>query len=99
MTTASEKVVYRASMSGIDPDGAYRALRLAKAVKSWADPTRTLYQLGACTIEVFEQADSAVLLASGPTEDDARNAVARLGYGPDGVTVTPIHPERPRGRR
>lgn len=96
--TAPEKIVYRASISGIDPDEAYRALRLANAVKSWADPTRTLYQLGACAVEVFDQAKPAVLFVSGPTEDDARNTVARLGYGPDGVNVTPIHLEQPRGR-
>jgi hypothetical protein len=99
MTPAPNKTVYRASTTGVDVDAVYRTLRLLNAVTSWADPTRTLYQLGNCQVEVVDSATPAVLFVSGPTEDDARNAIARLGYGPQGVTITAIQPERPKGAR
>jgi hypothetical protein len=72
----------------IDPDAVYRTLRLLNAVKSWAHPTFTLYQLGSCTVEVFDRT-TTTLFVSGPSEDETRNAIARLGFDPERVTITP----------
>lgn len=92
MTTSPEKTAHRVSQTGVDVDAVYRTLQMLNATKSCADPTRTIYQLGNCKVEVCDTAGTAALVVAGPTEEDALNGLAQLGYGPDRVNVMALHP-------
>jgi hypothetical protein len=81
-------VIHRWSLADVDPDEAHRAVRRANAIKSWADPGHTLYQLADCRIEVTD-VTTAELLIYGPDEDAVREAARRLGYRDlDGIAST-----------
>lgn len=81
---------WRVRLHGIDPDTAYRSVRAVHGFRSWADPQRTLYQVGTSTIEVYEQGNTGTLLINDANQVALVNTAARLGYPPETLTPTPI---------
>lgn len=83
---------YRAAVLGVDPDLVHKSVRFANGFRFCADPTRELFQLGHATVEVHPHGKEWVMLVNAGSEEEVRNAVARLGWDPN-VDVTEVKPE------